>query len=317
MKSILRGHGLILSASLLVALAGCGGGGNTPGAATATTHAPVATAPTWTPAGTSLSEYSVYTFSTTATDPDFGVGIASYQWTFGDGSATVSTTVPTVTYSYANAGSYTLQVAATNTAGVQGAAAGETVTVVAAPNPFTVTPTSPSAATTLQVASGSTAGVQITFAFNVTDSDGGTIVPAGVTLNPGDANAVVGTPVAGASGAWTVPVTYGAGTTTGSRTANPTVQVADSLGIGSLVTAFPVITVNTAVQNTATTPSITLTAPTAATTNAFSSVQQTLAFTLTDLNGNPLNYTVNWGDGTPPTSALISDPNVIDLPEKW
>jgi hypothetical protein len=315
MKTSLRGYGLILSVSLLAMLCGCGG--NTPSSSTAVSHPPVTTVPTWTPAGTSLSEYTLYTFTTSGSDPDIGVAVASYQWTFGDGSAVVTTTAPTVTYAYTSSGNFNLGVAATNTAGVQGAAVTAAVVVASAPSPFTLTAVSPAATSTVQVGLGNTTGVTVTFSVNVADTDGGTIAASGITLSPGDTNAAaptVGIPVSAGGGLWTIPVTYQPAATTGTRTVNPTVQVVDSLGISSLASTFPTITVNTLVLAAPTTPFITVTSPTSASTSAYSSVPQTVLFTVTDLDGYPVTYSVDWGDGTTPTTGSVTTGTAAGVP---
>jgi hypothetical protein len=318
MKSTVSGYGLILTASLLAVLSGCGGGGggNTPSAVSTTTGGPVTTAPTWTPADATLNEFTAYTFTTTATDPVIGVSIASYQWTFGDGN-TKTTTVPTVEYSYSSAGSFTLQVAATNSTGQQGSATSEAVTVATATNPFTVTAVSPSSTSSAQVGLGSSTGVTITFSFTVVDSDGGTIAASGINLTPGDTNttaATVGT-ATNSNGTWSVPVTYYPAAATGTRTLSPTVQVTDSTGVSSLATAFPAITLTTSTaQVNATTPAITLTAPTAATTLAYTSVLQTVNFTLTDLDGSALTYSVDWGDGSAASTGSATSGTAAGVP---
>src|SRR5262249_54321517 len=64
----------------------------------------------------------------TSTDTDFAP-IASYQFTFGDGTAPVTTTVPTATsqHTYAAAGTYTVSLTATDAAGLTSAPASATI----------------------------------------------------------------------------------------------------------------------------------------------------------------------------------------------
>ena len=312
MRFTLRGYGMLLAATGLALLSGCGGGGgqNSPSQTTNVNHSPVTTTPVWAPADATMNEYTYYTFTTTGTVADIGVTVPTYEWDFGDGSAHVITTAPTVRYAYTSAGTFTLQVRGTSSAGVTGDYAGGAQTVASATSPFTLTTTAPGSAATLQVGLGSATGTQEIFTFQVADSDGGTIAASDITLNPGDTITpapTVGTPVSAGGGLWTIPVTYQAAAAVGTRTANPTVQVVDSLGIASSAMAFPAITVNTIATlagNNA--PVITMIAPTASTTAAFTSSTQTLKFALADADGDALTYGVDWGDGTVAASGSLS-----------
>src|SRR5436309_2581990 len=68
--------------------------------------------------------------ASTSTDTDYAP-IASYQFTFGDGTAPVTTTAPTATaqHTYAAAGTYTVTVAATDAAGPTSAPASASITL--------------------------------------------------------------------------------------------------------------------------------------------------------------------------------------------
>jgi len=83
MRSTLRNSGIILSCSLLAVLCACGSGGGNPNNGLAVNNPPVATAPV-TAAGTSLTEYQSYTFTTKVSDPDIGDTIQKVTWTFSD-----------------------------------------------------------------------------------------------------------------------------------------------------------------------------------------------------------------------------------------
>lgn len=71
-----------------------------------------------------------------STDPDGTV--ASYRWTFGDGSSLL-TSAPTITHSYPGTGTYTASVVAVDNLGLSGAAASTSVSVVAPPTPTALT----------------------------------------------------------------------------------------------------------------------------------------------------------------------------------
>src|SRR5438445_623046 len=68
--------------------------------------------------------------ASTSTDTDYAP-IASYQFTFGDGTAAVTTTAPTATaqHTYAATGTYTVTVTATDAAGLTSAPAGASITL--------------------------------------------------------------------------------------------------------------------------------------------------------------------------------------------
>ena len=241
----------VLCASLL-ALFGCGGGGSSTGGGSLPQKSipPTVAFAGWTPNDASLIQYKVYTFSASATDPNIGGSITQFQWTFGDGNTQVTPVVlsggkatSTVTYAYTTAGTPTLSVVAQDAAGLLSTAATQAFTVTAAPSPLSVAFTSPTSATTINPAVG--ASVPVTFAVQVTNTGSGTISASGVTLNPGDVTATVGTPTNMGSGLWDIVVTYPAAGAIGIRTATPTIQIQDSNGLTSSVVTGPAITVNT------------------------------------------------------------------------
>ncbi|MEI2806755.1 MAG: PKD domain-containing protein [Albidovulum sp.] len=71
-----------------------------------------------------------------STDPDGTV--ASYRWTFGDGSSLL-TSAPTITHSYPGTGTYTASVVAVDNLGLSGAAASTSVSVTPPPTPTALT----------------------------------------------------------------------------------------------------------------------------------------------------------------------------------
>ena len=311
MRFTMRGYGMLLVATGVALLSGCGSKGTTPSSSNTLLHPPVTTAATWNPGDAQPKEFTSYVFTTIATDPDIGVGITSYDWDFGDGTpaATFTTLNPSTPYTYTTAGTFNLKVRATNSGQVVGAYSSESVTIAPVTNPYTITAVSPTTAASLQVGLGSSTGVVETFSIQVVDADG-SVSASGISLNPGDVNvpaATVGPVTGGNGGLWSIPVTYQAAPVAGIRTANPTVTVTDNLGISSAITLLPSITLTTAAGLAANHPPvITVLAPTAATTAAFTSSTQTLTFALADADGDPLTYSVDWGDGTAAVPGTLS-----------
>jgi hypothetical protein len=79
-----------------------------------------------------------------STDPEAGGGIATYRWTFGDGT-TAETTTPTVQHPYAKPGEYTASVVVVDTLGAASAAPATAKVTVGDGTPPTVRFTSPAA----------------------------------------------------------------------------------------------------------------------------------------------------------------------------
>ena len=78
--------------------------------------------------------------ATASSDPDAGDSVASYSFSFGDGSASVTQSTPTVEHTYTSAGSYTPSVTVQDTHGASSTAATSKVTVNA-PTPGNRAPT--------------------------------------------------------------------------------------------------------------------------------------------------------------------------------
>ena len=293
---------VLIPLGFLGLMAGCGGGSSNNGSSISpSSTVPVASIGTVSPADSPLSEFKLYTFSATATDSAIGRSVASFTWNFGDGSAPVTVKAAsnacTTTHAFQKAGSFTVQVLATDDAGGQGAAVQATENVVTASSPVTVTVTRPSGATTLNVQIPGT----VQYLFNVTaitTATGATVGAGNLTFSPGDAaanNPVVGTIVANGGGSFTIPVTY-ASTTLGSRTFTPTISATDSLGDNSaLVDIGPITVTSTGINHP---PTVTITTPASSPTNAFTSKAVTLAFSVADQDGDVVAYTVDWGDGS-------------------
>ncbi len=70
-----------------------------------------------------------------SSDPDAGDSIANYRFDFGDGSAVVNQSTPTVSHSYTSAGNFTASVVVTDAAGLTSNTATQVIDVVSAAAP--------------------------------------------------------------------------------------------------------------------------------------------------------------------------------------
>jgi hypothetical protein len=303
--------------AILGALAGCGGGGSSTSNLQSSGAAPVTSITGVTPNDAQLSEYKPYTFSASAVDSTIGRSIASFVWNFGDGTGNITVSAVnsacSIQHDFQTAGGFNVLVTAKDDQGLAGTTASLSETVVSAPTPVTVLPTVPSGPTTLQVQI--PGAVQFTFQFTATTTaTGATIGPANVAFTVGDTSGtgytqpLVGT-ITQSGSTFSVPVTFYANSSTGSRTATPTVTVTDSLGNNSARATFPVITIaSTGVNHP---PTVLITQPASTPTNAFTSKPVTLTFTLTDQDGDVVSYDVSWGDGTADSTGNTGAANTI------
>ncbi len=284
----------------------CGGGGSSSSSGASLPQSslpPVAALAGWTPNDAQLSQYTSYTFTATATDPNIGGSIASFSWNFGDGTTktTPSSVINgvatgTCVHAFTAAGTPTLSVTATNVAKVTSAAVTRSLTVNAAASPLTATFTAPAAAITISPAIGSSATV--TFTVNVANAGTGALAASGFQMDPGDPKATVGAPTDLGSGNWSIPVAYQADTAIGQRTATPTLTVTDSNGVSSAPVTGPVITIRT-VSSVDNAPVITMTATPkipAGPNATWQGVPIDFVATATDPDQDPLTYTWTFGD---------------------
>jgi PKD repeat protein len=223
---------------------------------TAPNQAPTANFPA--PSCTGLS----CSFTSTSSDPD-GT-IASYSWTFGDGT---SSTVQNPSKTYAAAGSYTVTLRVTDNQGAQSAPFSRTVTV-----------TAPNQAPTANFPAPSCTGLSCSFTSTSSDPDG-TIASYSWTFGDGT-SATVQNPskTYGAPGSYTV-----------------TLRVTDNQGAQSAPFSR---TVAVTAPNQ---PPVVNAGPDQ---TAVTGLLYSFSPSFSDANGNgPWSYTINWGDGSSTTGS--------------
>lgn len=296
----------------LVLLLGCNNGGAGVSNGVSPHKGNVAPTSTFTspPPGSVLVSYQPYTFTATATDPDIGDSITKFEWDFGDGTPRVITTIGSVNHVFNSAtgtgetGATTVQVRAYDNSDLAGAFATLVVSVGAADSPIVPTFEAPTGgAVTLQAdASG---GVLLNYVIKVVSTATGSIGLSNVNFNPGDTRATIVSSQSAGGGLFNYVVNYLGSSSIGTRTASPTVQVVDSNGVNSALVAGPIVTINT-LSSANHQPVIVVTNPATPTSAGLTSKPVDLGFTITDSDADVVTYTVDWGDGTPATTATSS-----------
>jgi len=293
--------------AILAMLAGCGGGGSskisgTSGGSggTGSTGAGglVTSFGGVTPAG-ALNQYGKYAFTASAVDSDSARSVASFSWTFGDNTGTLSAPASggscSISHRFQASGALSVTVTAVDDQGHLGNVVTVPETVVAVTTPVSATIVSPTTATSLPVSI--PGSVQTSFTVTAaTTAPNATIGAANLDFYPGESGATIGTIVDNGGGSFTIPVIYQAASAAGSRIVTPTLTVSDSLGNSSAQVAFAAVTIATTSSNHPAT--VTITTPASSSTKAFTSKAVALTFNLADLDGDPVSYTVDWGDGT-------------------
>ncbi|WP_285575120.1 PKD domain-containing protein [Geothrix limicola] len=256
-----------------------------------------------------LYQNKAYTFTAAATDPDAGDTIAQYQWDFGDGTGVQNSATTTINHTYAATftGNAQVKVRAVDNHG----STGDYSQVVAFPvvtTPLPVVTFVSPGATTLNV--DLSASVLQDFGLTVTNPRAGSpgvvdpLPVANITFTPNDPGAIVTNKVSNGGGSYTFTVQYPGAAATGTRTAAPSAYAVDTVGIQGLPTTGPVMTIKTMGANHA--PQIVVTVPVTPTSSAWSSKPVPVAFTLTDQDGDPVSYSVDWGDGSAPTTGATT-----------
>lgn len=298
MRTTMKAVWALLPMALLLPQAGCGGkdtGLSSGISLPKSNQPPVVQGATWAPADAAVIKYRMYTYTATATDPDIGDTIIRYEWDFGDGSAVTTTTQPTTTHAFLAPTPGGLKVRATDSRNLVGAWKTIPIPLSEAASPITVAYLAPAGAITLKA--DPSGGVDCRVSIKITDTSGGEIGLERIRFSPGDANAQVLEAVSSGDGIYTYTVRYLGDIIPSSRKAVPSVQVSNSLNYVSELTRAPEITIQT--LNTVNRPPVIgVTDPATPTTGVYTSSPANLAFTLSDPDGDVINYTVNWGDGS-------------------
>ncbi len=323
MKSIPRTSQLLLTVTALMIAAGCGGGSSTPsgGSVIVQNNPPEVKALGWSPSHEPLRQFQSYQFAVLAQDPDIGDTIAKYDWSFDEGKTYATTTEGFLRHAFTTPGSPVLLVRATDNRGNVGAWGAKTLTVTEAASPVTLVLVSPVGGTVVQGMVGASA--QVSYVLQVRDTNpGGVVDLAGITFNPGDANAQVVERKALGNGQFSFVVAYPTGSAPGDRTVTATFQAVDNLGSTSAVLSGPAITIRTTTALNQP-PVVTLVSsplPPAGPNAAWQGALVQFSATATDPDNDSLTYTWTFGDGgkgdVPPTqnNAALNQEHIYATP---
>lgn len=267
-------------------------------------HAPVAAMTT---ATATLNQNKSYTFAASATDPDSADTIDHYEWNFADGTAITNSAggaTTTTTHVYASAATFAVKVRAVDNHGTVGDYSPVVNFLVQSTTNPVVAFTSPAA--TVSLDPGATINQDILFTVTNPNVGLGAIDPlpeAGISFSANDASATLQSVTNMGGTSYKATVRYAAAASAGSRVSTPSASAQDSLGVPNAPVAA-LGNLLTVVTGTFGKPSITVTAPAASSSTAYTLANVTLGFTVTNPAANPTTYSVDWGDATtnPPTA---------------
>ena len=302
---------ITIPVALLGVISGCGGGQSVSGTTglNKPNSPPVTSLTGYTPNDAPLVRFKPYQFQAAATDPDIGDTISKYEWDFGDGSGLIQTTTGVANHTFTGgaageAGStVAVKVRAYDNYGLAGSYVTTSLGLDSTPSPIQVSFLLPAGATSVQA--DPAGGVQVLFKIHVSSTSTGTISLSGITFKSGDAGSSIVSQTSLGGGDYTFLVRYQGDVIPGTRTVTPSVLVQDSIGITSESVSGPAITITTlSISNHA--PVIAVTNPVTPTAQGYTSKPIDLGFTITDSDNDVVNYTVDWGDGTPVSQGSAS-----------
>ena len=237
-----------------------------------------------------------YSYSTSTTDPDGDKVQYTFDW--GDTTTTttgffVSGTTVTTTHIWTSAGIYAVKVKATDSFGISSSWSGALTVTIAIPNYPPTIPLLPSGPS-----SGFT-NTSYSYSTSSTDANGHNIQ---YTFDWGDGTTTTTTffasgVSASASHSWTNPGSY-----------LVQVKATDSLGASSSFSDSLIVTIS---SNPPSTPN--LSGP----SSGFTGTSYTFSASSTDLDGNQIQYTFDWGDSTTTTTAFFASGVTASASHTW
>ncbi len=282
---------------------------------------PVVNTVGWSPAKNPLERYRPYTFVASATDPDIGDTVVQYEWDFGDGSTPMVTSASSLSHVYVTASTegFALKVRATDQRGNLGAWSQFKVPVDSSVSPLTATPVEPTAA--LTVATDIGGSLQVTYTIKVVDASPGVGTPGGPTIDLGSTLFDLGETSASVvsrrdnlDGTYSFTLRYAGAAAVGTRTVSPKIQFMNTLKIASDPLTLASLAIQTMDPATNHAPTILITNPAGPRTSAYTSKPVDLVFTAADPDGDPLSYSVNWGDGSPLVQGNLGGDTKAGIP---